>query len=51
MTRVADFYDGVAQETASGLPVWVGEQYLELHRGTYTTQARIKQLNRAWNTP
>jgi alpha-mannosidase len=29
-----------------GLPVWRGEQYLELHRGTYTTQARIKRLNR-----
>jgi alpha-mannosidase len=28
------------------LPIWVGEQYLELHRGTYTTQAAIKALNR-----
>ena len=27
-------------------PVWVGELYLELHRGTYTTQAKIKQGNR-----
>ena len=44
MTQVADFYGGVDAET---LPVWVGEQYFELHRGTYTTQARIKQLNRA----
>ncbi|TSA87599.1 alpha-mannosidase [Deinococcus detaillensis] len=46
MTRVAEFYDGVEAQ-ASTLPVWVGEQYFELHRGTYTTQARIKQLNRA----
>ncbi|MDZ7706622.1 MAG: glycoside hydrolase family 38 C-terminal domain-containing protein [Trueperaceae bacterium] len=29
-----------------GLPVWRGEQYLELHRGTYTTQARLKRANR-----
>jgi len=28
------------------LPRWVGELYLELHRGTLTTQARVKKLNR-----
>ena len=28
------------------LPVWVGEMYLELHRGTLTTQGRTKLLNR-----
>ncbi|MEJ3653580.1 glycoside hydrolase family 38 C-terminal domain-containing protein [Actinomycetes bacterium KLBMP 9759] len=27
-------------------PVWVGELYLELHRGTYTSQAKNKQGNR-----
>ncbi|WP_285727251.1 alpha-mannosidase [Psychromicrobium xiongbiense] len=27
-------------------PVWLGEMYLELHRGTYTTQARTKKGNR-----
>src|SRR5215203_1408240 len=27
-------------------PVWRGEMYLELHRGTYTSQARTKQGNR-----
>ncbi len=27
-------------------PVWVGELYLELHRGTYTTQAATKKGNR-----
>ena len=26
--------------------MWVGELYLELHRATYTTQARTKQGNR-----
>lgn len=27
-------------------PVWVGELYLEMHRGTYTSQARTKEGNR-----
>ena len=27
-------------------PVWVGELYFEMHRGTYTSQARTKQGNR-----
>ena len=27
-------------------PVWSGELYLEIHRGTYTSQARTKQGNR-----
>jgi alpha-mannosidase len=31
----------------SSLPAWKGELYLELHRGTYTTQARTKRFNRA----
>lgn len=29
------------------LMTWVGELYLELHRGTYTSQAANKKLNRA----
>jgi alpha-mannosidase len=28
------------------LPVWVGDLYLELHRGTFTTQAQVKKANR-----
>jgi alpha-mannosidase len=28
------------------LPTWVGELYLEYHRGTYTSQAKVKQANR-----
>ncbi len=35
-----------AQKDAKDLPEWVGELYLELHRGTYTTQARTKRANR-----
>ena len=45
---VADWFAearaGVADDPA--LPVWVGEMYLELHRGTLTTQSRTKFLNR-----
>jgi len=35
-----------AEADAQDLPVWVGELYLELHRGTYTSQARNKRGNR-----
>lgn len=35
-----------AEEDYAALPVWVGEMYLELHRGTYTSQARTKKGNR-----
>lgn len=35
-----------AEAEAHDLAVWVGELYLELHRGTYTTQARNKRSNR-----
>jgi alpha-mannosidase len=31
---------------ASAFPEWCGELYLELHRGTYTTQSRTKRNNR-----
>ncbi|XAS68352.1 glycoside hydrolase family 38 C-terminal domain-containing protein [Micrococcaceae bacterium Sec5.7] len=35
-----------AEAEYKALPVWVGEMYLELHRGTYTSQAKTKQGNR-----
>lgn len=40
----ADLYRRVWENTR--LPTWVGELYLEYHRGTYTSQAHIKQANR-----
>lgn len=43
---VDDFFDRVAPK-AKELPTWYGELYLELHRGTYTTQANNKKFNRA----
>lgn len=35
-----------AEAEYDALPVWVGELYLELHRGTYTSQAKTKLGNR-----
>lgn len=47
-TDVDSFYDEVMATTNQGadLVSWVGELYLEYHRGTYTTQANIKAFNR-----
>ncbi|MGW3493432.1 alpha-mannosidase [Streptomyces sp. NPDC001020] len=41
-----DAFFKAAREEYPDAPVWVGELYLELHRATYTTQARTKQGNR-----
>ncbi len=41
----ADFF-AKAQAEYPDPPVWTGELYLELHRGTYTSQAKTKQGNR-----
>jgi alpha-mannosidase len=41
----ADFF-ARAQAEYESPPVWVGEMYLELHRGTYTSQANTKLGNR-----
>ena len=35
-----------AEDDYPDAPTWVGEMYLELHRGTYTSQARTKRGNR-----
>ena len=43
--RAADFFVHAKQD-AHNLTKWVGELYFELHRGTYTSQARTKRLNR-----
>jgi len=45
LSRAADFFEAASTESHD-LTTWVGELYFELHRGTYTTQARTKLLNR-----
>lgn len=42
----SDFIKALDKIPAKQLPVWKGEIYLELHRGTYTTQALMKKNNR-----
>ena len=41
----ANFFERI-KKYALQLPAWVGELYLELHRGTLTTQGRTKRGNR-----
>lgn len=41
-----DFFERLDRQAGERLPVWDGELYFELHRGTYTTQARNKLHNR-----
>ncbi|MEV6418519.1 glycoside hydrolase family 38 C-terminal domain-containing protein [Streptomyces sp. NPDC051662] len=42
----AAFFAAAEEEYGARAPVWSGELYLELHRATYTTQAKTKQGNR-----
>ena len=42
--KVGDFFHGI--DNGTDYHKWVGELYLEYHRGTYTTQGRNKRLNR-----
>jgi alpha-mannosidase len=46
--RAGDYFTELYQRVWENprLPTWVGELYLEYHRGTYTSQSRIKQANR-----
>jgi len=44
-TSVSASLDGLREQNVTR-PRWVGELYLELHRGTYTSEGRIKRYNR-----
>ena len=52
MSKAGDFLNRVeanikkAAENNQRIPKWVGELYLEFHRGTYTSMARNKKHNR-----
>ncbi|MBE7050918.1 MAG: alpha-mannosidase, partial [Ruminococcaceae bacterium] len=52
MSRVGDFLDRVEKNFKKAkaenryIPKWVGELYLEFHRGTYTSIAKNKKNNR-----
>jgi alpha-mannosidase len=40
------FFTAAEEEYGDRAPVWTGELYLEIHRGTYTSQAAMKDGNR-----
>lgn len=42
---VDGFFQEAMADSAEDAPVWVGEMYLEKHRGTYTSQVATKQGN------
>lgn len=48
MSTAKDFFDMLEKHVKDNkyLPSWVGELYLEYHRGTYTSMARNKKYNR-----
>lgn len=45
MGKAADFFEQ-AEASSRDLLTWVGELYFEYHRGTYTSQALVKKMNR-----
>lgn len=46
-SHVSEFFERLHQgEPNSGYPAWQGEIYLELHRGTLTSQSHIKRMHR-----
>lgn len=45
MGKAADFFTA-AESSSRDLLTWVGELYFEYHRGTYTSQALVKKMNR-----
>ena len=44
--NVTEWFQSIAARATAPLPKWVGEIYLEYHRGTLTTQGRTKYLHR-----
>lgn len=48
MSTAGEFFRRLEEHTKDKkyLPLWVGELYLEYHRGTYTSMARNKNFNR-----
>lgn len=41
-----EFFQNLEARAGERLPAWNGDLYLEYHRGTYTSQARVKRANR-----
>ncbi|MSO58953.1 MAG: alpha-mannosidase [Ilumatobacteraceae bacterium] len=43
----SEFFAQVSHESGDIAPIWVGEMYLEKHRGTLTSQVKTKQASHA----
>ncbi len=50
LSSTPDAFFAAAEAEYPQAPVWSGELYLELHRATYTSQARAKAGNRRAST-
>ncbi|MBN2150938.1 MAG: alpha-mannosidase [Candidatus Lokiarchaeota archaeon] len=44
--NVTDYFSKVLERSRGRLPVWADELYYEYHRGTLTTHALVKRMNR-----
>ncbi len=45
-TSLENYFKIIKKNDLTNLPIWKNELYLEFHRGTYTSQAKIKKWNR-----
>lgn len=45
-SKSIDFLKNMTTDLKGNIPTWKDELYLEYHRGTYTTQAKVKKGNR-----
>jgi len=45
-SKTQDFLQNISSQVKNSIPIWDNELYLEYHRGTYTTQAKMKKYNR-----
>ncbi len=45
-TTTTEYFNQLKKEVGEDLVIWNDEMYLEYHRGTLTTQSRVKQGNR-----
>jgi alpha-mannosidase len=45
-SKSGDFLNNIQKDLGDNIPVWNDDLYLEYHRGTYTTQAKVKKGNR-----
>ncbi len=44
--NVTDYFSNVLERSRDRVPVWTDELYYEFHRGTLTTHALVKRMNR-----